>query len=74
MIMIGSYGDLGNVHLFFPLQKPYYCVIKKVHDEEEDDLYTKFIHLKKKRNVNDYTHEWEVLYNKIELVSQINDC
>jgi hypothetical protein len=36
-------------------------LLKIFHDEEDDDLYNKFVHLKQKGNVNNYTHEWEVL-------------
>jgi hypothetical protein len=36
-------------------------LLKRFHDEEDDDLYNKFVLLKHKGNVNDYTHEWEVL-------------
>jgi hypothetical protein len=34
---------------------------KRFHEEEYDELYKKSMHLKQKRSVNDYTHEWEVL-------------
>jgi hypothetical protein len=37
------------------------ALLKRFHDEEDDDLYNKFVHLKQKGSVNDYTHEWEVL-------------
>jgi hypothetical protein len=36
-------------------------LLKRFNDEEDDDLYNKFVHLKQKGNVNDYTHECEVL-------------
>jgi hypothetical protein len=36
------------------------ALLKRFHDEEDDDLYNKFMHLKQKASVNDYTHEWEV--------------
>ena len=36
-------------------------LLKIFHDEEEEELYTKFVHLTQKGNVSDYTHEWEVL-------------
>jgi hypothetical protein len=36
------------------------ALLKRFHDEEEDDVYTKFARSKQKGNVNDYTHEWEV--------------
>jgi predicted Zn-ribbon and HTH transcriptional regulator len=36
-------------------------IFKRFHDEEDDDLYNKFVHLKENGSVNDYTHEWEVL-------------
>jgi hypothetical protein len=36
-------------------------LLKRFHDEEDDYLYNKFIHLKHKGNINNYTHEWEVL-------------
>jgi hypothetical protein len=32
-------------------------LLKIFHDKENDDLYNKFIHLKQKGNINDYTHE-----------------
>lgn len=41
-------------------------LLKRFYDEEEDDLYSKFIHLKQKGNVNDYTHEWEVLATRYD--------
>ena len=31
------------------------------HDEEEDDVYERFVHLKQKGQVSEYTHECEVL-------------
>eukprot|EP00253_Pinus_taeda_P030576 PITA_30576 len=34
---------------------------EKLHDEEEDDVYERFVHLKQKGSVSEYTHEWEVL-------------
>jgi len=37
------------------------ALLQRFEDEEEDDLYTKFVHLKQKGNINDYSHEWEVL-------------
>jgi hypothetical protein len=36
-------------------------LFKIFYDKEDDDLYNKFIHLKQKGNINNYTHEWEVL-------------
>lgn len=36
-------------------------LLKKFPDEEEDDIYEKFVHLKQKGWVSEYTHEWEVL-------------
>jgi hypothetical protein len=41
--------------------KNFTTLLKRFHDEEDDDLYNKFMHLKQKGNVNNYTHEWEVL-------------
>ena len=38
--------------------------LKRFHGEEEYGLYIKFIHIKQKGNVNDYTREWEVLTTK----------
>jgi hypothetical protein len=38
------------------------AIIKRFYDEEDNALYNKFVHLKQKGNVNDYTHEWEVCY------------
>jgi len=35
--------------------------LKRFHDEEEDDVYERFIHLKQKGLVSEYIHEWEVL-------------
>jgi hypothetical protein len=40
------------------------ALLKRFHNEEEDDVYTKFARLKQKGNVNGYTHEWEVLATK----------
>jgi len=40
------------------------ALLKIFYDEEEDDLYNKFNHLKQKGNVNDYTHEWKVLVTR----------
>jgi hypothetical protein len=37
------------------------ALLKRFHEEEDDDLYNKFMHLKQKGNANDYTHECEVL-------------
>lgn len=37
------------------------ALLKWFHDEEEDDVYERFIHLKQKGSVSEYTHEWEVL-------------
>ena len=36
-------------------------LLKSFFDEEEDDVYEKFVHLKQKGFVSEYTHEWEVL-------------
>jgi len=36
-------------------------LLKRFHDEEDDDLYNNFVHLKHKGSINDYTHEWEVI-------------
>jgi hypothetical protein len=36
-------------------------LLKIFHDEEDEALYNKFMHLKHNENINDYTHEWEVL-------------
>jgi len=36
-------------------------LLKRFHDEEEDDVYKKFVHLKQKGSVSEYTHKWEVL-------------
>jgi hypothetical protein len=43
-------------------------LLKRSHDEEEDDVYTKSAHLKQKGKVNDYTHEWR-LWHLNKLVS-----
>eukprot|EP00253_Pinus_taeda_P029674 PITA_29674 len=32
-------------------------LLKRFHDEEEDDVYERFVHLKKKGSVSEYTHE-----------------
>jgi len=37
------------------------ALLKRFYEEEYDDLYIKSVHLKQKGNMNDYTHEWEVL-------------
>jgi hypothetical protein len=37
------------------------ALLKRFHDKEDDDLYKKFMHLKQKRNVNDYSYECEVM-------------
>ena len=46
---------------FIPLEKIVDALLKMFHDEEEDDIYKKSIHLKQKGFVSEYTHEWEVL-------------
>jgi hypothetical protein len=61
-LMIGSCGGLGNVMLVLSIVKTFTTsLLKRFHDEEEDELYTKFGHIKQKGNANDFTHEWEVL-------------
>jgi len=37
------------------------ALLKRFHDKENDDPCNKFMYLKQKGNINDYTHEWEVL-------------
>ena len=37
------------------------ALLKRFHDEEEDDVYERFVHLKQKGPVSEYSHEWEVL-------------
>jgi hypothetical protein len=32
-------------------------LLKRFHDEEDNALYNKFVHLKQKGNINNYTHE-----------------
>jgi hypothetical protein len=40
-------------------------LLKRFHDKEDNDLYNKFVHLKQKGNLNDYTNEWKVLAMRI---------
>jgi len=37
------------------------ALLKRFFDGEEDDVYEKFVHLKQKGFVSEYTHEWELL-------------
>jgi hypothetical protein len=37
------------------------AILKRFQDEEDDNLYNKFVHLKQKGSINNYTHEWEFL-------------
>lgn len=59
--MIGSYGGPKNVKLVLSFGKIVDSLLKMFYDEEEDDIYEKFVHLKQAGSVSDYTHEWEVL-------------
>eukprot|EP00253_Pinus_taeda_P030836 PITA_30836 len=36
------------------------ALLKRFHDEEENDVYERFVHLKQKGSLSEYTHEWEV--------------
>lgn len=36
------------------------ALLKRLYDKEKDDVYEKFVHLKQKGSVSEYTHEWEV--------------
>jgi hypothetical protein len=36
-------------------------LLKRFHDDEEDDTFTRFTHLQQTWTINEYTHEWEVL-------------
>ena len=44
------------------------ALLKKFHDEEDDDLYNKYVHLKQKGNVNDYMHERGSVGNKAKQI------
>jgi hypothetical protein len=37
------------------------ALLKRFHDKKDDDLYNKFVHIKHKGIINEYTHECEVL-------------
>ena len=37
------------------------ALLKRFYDEQEDDVYNKFVHLKHKGTVSDCTQELEVL-------------
>lgn len=36
-------------------------LLKRFHEEEEYDVYERFVPLKQKGSMSEYTHEWEVL-------------
>lgn len=37
------------------------ALLKRFHDEEENDVYERFVHLKQKGSMSEYTRDWEVL-------------
>jgi hypothetical protein len=57
--MTGTDGGPKNVTLVHSIGTT--ALLKRFYDEEDNDLYNTFVHLKQKGSVNDYTHEWKVL-------------
>ena len=63
--MIGSLGGPKKTNGFATNQKMFIeYLLKRFHNDEEDDTYTRFVHLYQKGEANEYTPEWEVLANK----------